>query len=114
MLAPALNDEMGRLVAEALRVLRNKPYQNAMKKRVGIDKEIRLKASPLVVGDEVMCRHGTGILVDFTLLGHPCSVQFTHGPHQHTSKFESARKEKGRGRLQHIPVSFARDGRCTG
>ena len=80
---------------------------------MAVAKQILLQAAPLAVGDEVVCTHGTGILVDFISLDHPCSVKFTHGPHQHTSKFESARKAKGGGRVQRVPVSFAHDGRST-
>ena len=67
-------------VAAALRIPRNKPYQDAIKKRVAVAKQILLQAAPLAVGDEVVCTHGTGILVDFISLDHPCSIKFTHGP----------------------------------
>ena len=99
-------------MAKELRVPRNKPWQEAIKKRSAIDSACVHKDKPLAIGDTVICRHGKGTLTEFICDEQPCAIQITHGDHIRVSQFANAGKGKGGGRLQRLPISFAYDGRC--
>ena len=112
MLAPIAGDEMANCVAKALEVPTNKPYKESIAKRAAINVAAVNRDAPLVVGNAVLCRHGEGILTEYTDLESACSVKITHGDHIHTSEFTNAGKDIGGGLIQRVPIDFAHDPRA--
>jgi hypothetical protein len=111
VLAPTAGEWRNR-VAKALEVPIFKPYKESIKKRAAINVAAVNRDAPLVVGDAVLCRHGEGILTEYTDHDSACSVKITHGDHVHTSEFTNAGKDIGGGRIQRVPIDFAHDPRA--
>ena len=114
----ALAPEKGRAksVAAALGVSRDKkPMVDAIKKRSEIEIAVKASTKPLKVGDTVVCRHGTGTLVEYSEdEQQPCAVQIRVGAeYTHTSKFKESGKDKGGARLRRVPITFGHSGRDT-
>jgi hypothetical protein len=97
--------------AKELGINRNSvPYADAIYMRQGIDAEIKRNHAPLVVGDTVCCRHGTGKLIAMPD-GYPkkdgkCVVEITVGDITKNSPFDSMDDKKGRP-----AISFVHAGR---
>jgi hypothetical protein len=97
--------------AKELGINRNSvPYADAIYMRQGIDAEIKRNHAPLVVGDTVCCRHGTGKLIAMPD-GYPkkdgkCVVEITVGDITKNSPFDSMDDKKGGGRVRRPAISF--------
>ena len=102
--------------AKELGINRNSvPYADAIYMRQGIDAEIKRNHAPLVVGDTVCCRHGTGKLIAMPD-GYPkkdgkCVVEITVGDITKNSPFDSMDDKKGGGRVRRPAISFVHAGR---
>ena len=84
VLAPTSGDEMRNRVAKALKVPIHKPYKESIAKHAAINVAAVNRDAPLLVVEAVHCRHGEGILTEYTDLDSTCSVKITHGDHIHT------------------------------
>ena len=114
VLAPEFG--MAASVALALDVGRKcKPLLDSIALRDEIDTKIEASKKRLEVGDEVLCRHGKGALVEVDSdydnededCAHPCAVEIEVDGHKQVSKFKRSGRGKGGARLHRIPISFA-------
>lgn len=114
VLAPEVG--MAASVALALGVGRQcKPLLDSIALRDEIDMKIEASKKRLEVGDEVLCRHGKGALVEVDSdydnededCAHPCAVEIEVDGHKQVSKFKRSGRGKGGARLHRIPISFA-------
>ena len=118
------NQGMGTRVAAALGVSRQgAPFcdHDSVDVRAEIDAAAAVMDRPVVVGDSVICRHGTGTLTSCAGPDDPCAVEIKIGDVVHTSKFKHlVGKKKGRhgkktgsgymkgsGRVRRCPISFS-------
>ena len=116
------NKGMRTRVAAALGVSRKGiPFCDSVDVRAVIDAAAAVMDRPVVVGDSVICRHGTGTLTSCAGPDDPCSVEIKIGDVVHTSKFKHlVGKKKGRhgkksgsgymkgsGRVRRCPISFS-------
>ena len=78
-----------------------------------IDKCLKTESNDICLGDEVVCRHGAGLLAEFDSANPdgPCAVSITVAEYTHMSRFKSAGYSKGGARLRRLPISFAHDSR---
>ena len=109
-------------VAAALGVGRQKrPFLDAMTKRADIERQIKANKKRLQVGDDVLCRHGKGKVIELDsdyesedeATAHPCSVELVVDGHKFVLKFSRTGAGRGGARLHRIPVSFAHGSRAT-
>jgi hypothetical protein len=110
-------------VAAALGVYRQgKPFKDSITMRAEITAAIEANKKRLQVGDDVVCRHGRGKLVEVEydsgyesddICSEPgaCAVEITVSGHKHVSRFRTGGKGKGGARLQHVPISLAHGAR---
>ena len=114
VLAPEVG--MAASVAPALDVGRQcKSLLDSIALRDEIDTKIEASKKRLEVGDEVLCRHGKGALVEVDSdydnededSAHPCAVEIEVDGHKQISKFKRSGRGKGGARLHRIPISFA-------
>ena len=107
-------------IAAALGVGRQgKPFLDAIQMRAEVDRLIKASEKQLQVGDEVLCRHGKGTLVEVDSdydsedgsCDKPCAVEIEISGHRQVSKFKRTGKGKGGARLQRVPISFAHGSR---
>ena len=119
-LAPEDGAGMAAPVAAALGVGRQKrPFLDALAKRAEIDKQIEANNKRLQVGDDVLCRHGEGKLVeihsDYDSEGddtaYPCSIEVIVNGHTFISKFNRTGTGKGGARVHRLPISFSHGSR---
>jgi hypothetical protein len=118
-LAPDSSDEMSRRVAAALDLNRNRnTFTDSVAMRTGINKQAKVKDAPLTIGETVLCRHGKGVLIDYTpaceKINRPagvCTVRISHGAHTFDSTFPTPGNGKHGARLQREPINFAHDSR---
>lgn len=103
-------------VAAALGVERKcKPLLDSIRLREELDKKIEANKKRLEIGEEVLCRHGKGVLVEVDSnyedededCAHPCAVEIEVDGHKQISKFKRSGRGKGGARLHRIPISFA-------
>jgi hypothetical protein len=98
---------MGRRVAGALGVNRDGvPFRDSVDKRAHIASAAKEMSKPLVVGDAVACRHGSGTLLGIDGPHDPCKVQIEIGDVKHEAVFTSPGKGEGGARLRRAPISF--------
>jgi hypothetical protein len=92
------NKGMRTRVAAALDVSRKGlPFCDSVDVRAVIDAAAAVMDRPVVVGDSVICRHGTGTVTSCAGPDDPCSVEIKIGDVVHTSKFKHlVGKKKGR------------------
>ena len=109
-------------VAAALGVGRQKqPFLDAIAKRAEIGRQIKANKKRLQVGDEVLCRHGKGKVVELDSdyesedenTAHPCTVELNIDGNTFISKFSRTGSGKGGARLHRVPISFAHGSRST-
>ena len=120
VLAPESGLRKAEPVADALGVGRQgKPFLDAIQMRAEVDRLIKASEKQLQVGDEVLCRHGKGTLVEVDSdydsedgsCDKPCAVEIEISGHRQVSKFKRTGKGKGGARLQRVPISFAHGSR---
>ena len=115
---PPPGSSMEAQVARALRAKsarQGKPFKDAIQKRAEIDQAIKNNHKRLQVGDDVMCRHGVGKLVEYDSAYEsvgsgddgPCAVEIEVSGHKHVARFRTSGKGKGGARLMRIPISLA-------
>lgn len=98
---------MGRRVAGALGVNRDGvPFRDSVDKRADIATAAKEMDKPLLVGDAVACRHGSGTLLDIAGPHDQCKVQIEIGDVKHEAVFTSPGKGEGGARLHRAPISF--------
>jgi len=90
-----------------------KPLKDSVWQRVQIDADAEKLGQPLAVGDTVVCRHGTGTLVEYDGPDKPCAIKICNEGVVHTSEFDCAKKCKGGGSVRRAPISFAHPARAA-
>jgi hypothetical protein len=90
-----------------------KPLKDSVWQRVQIDADAEKLGQPLAVGDTVVCRHGTGTLVEYDGPDKPCAIKICNEGVEHTSEFDCAKKCKGGGSVRRAPISFAHPARAA-
>jgi len=99
---------MGRQTAEALGVNRKAaPFLESIDKRAEIDAAAKTMADPLKVGDDVVCRHGFGTLLEIGGSQDPVEIELKIGERTHAAKFDRPGKGAGGARLHRVPILFA-------
>ena len=92
-----------------------KPFKDAIQLRAKIDAAIEANKKRLQVGDDVVCRHGAGKLVEYDSAYDSssdgeegtCAVAIVVSGHTHVAQFRNSGKGKGGARLRRIPISLA-------
>ena len=85
----------------------NKPFVESVMKRKEIHEAIAKKDQPIKIGDKVLCKHGEGVVTQWTGDG-PCGVQIEIGDVVHLShQFPKPGRGKKGGKIRKLPVSFA-------
>ena len=90
-----------------------KPLKDSVWQRVQIDVDAEKLGQPLAVGDTVVCRYGTGTLVEYDGPDEPCAIKICNEGVEHTSEFDCAKKCKGGGSVRRAPISFAHPARAA-
>ena len=92
-----------------------KPFKDAIQVRAKIDAAIKANKKRLQVGDDVVCRHGAGKLVQYDSAYDsssddeegPCAVEMIVSGQKHVAQFKNSGKSKGGARLRRVPISLA-------